>query len=90
MNLLVAHNLAGHMDPRDLKTALFCISFPRKGEVLAYVGRIHNLKDKFSVQQSTCLEKTDLFAFPGSNLVPSPPRSGMTQTFLVHRVPRLP
>ena len=33
------------MDPRDLKTALFCISFLRKGEVLAYVGRIHNLKD---------------------------------------------
>ena len=22
-----------------------CISFLRKGEVLAYVGRIHNLKD---------------------------------------------
>ena len=35
----------GGLDPRDLKTALFCISFPRKGEVLAYVGRIHNLKD---------------------------------------------
>ena len=31
--------------PRDLKTALLCISFLRKGEVLAYVGRIHNLKD---------------------------------------------
>ena len=30
---------------RDLKTALLCISFLRKGEVLAYVGRIHNLKD---------------------------------------------
>ena len=29
----------------DLKTALFCISFLRKGEVLTYVGRIHNLKD---------------------------------------------
>ena len=28
-----------------MKTALFCISFLRKGEVLAYVGRIHNLKD---------------------------------------------
>jgi len=28
-----------------MKTALLCISFPRKGEVLAYVGRIHNLKD---------------------------------------------
>jgi len=27
------------------KTALFCIYFLRKGEVLAYVGRIHNLKD---------------------------------------------
>ena len=35
----------GGLDPRDLKTALFCISFLRKGEVLAYVGRIHNLKD---------------------------------------------
>jgi len=33
------------MDPRDLKTALFCISFLRKGEVLAYVGLHHNLKD---------------------------------------------
>ena len=33
------------LDPRDLKTALFCISFLRKGEVLAYVGRIHNLED---------------------------------------------
>ena len=28
-----------------LETALFCISFLRKGEVLAYVGCIHNLKD---------------------------------------------
>ena len=28
-----------------LKTALLCISFLRKGELLAYVGRIHNLKD---------------------------------------------
>ena len=36
---------AGGLDPRDLKTALFCISFLRKGEVLAYVVRIHNLKD---------------------------------------------
>ena len=36
---------AGRLDPRDLKTALFCISFLRKGEVLAYGGRIHNLKD---------------------------------------------
>ena len=35
----------GGLDPRDLKTALPCISFLRKGEVLAYVGRIHNLKD---------------------------------------------
>jgi len=35
----------GSRDPRDLKTALFCISFLRKGEVLAYDGRIHNLKD---------------------------------------------
>ena len=35
----------GGLDPRDLKTALFCISFLRRGEVLAYVGRIHNLKD---------------------------------------------
>ena len=33
------------LDPRDLKTALFCISFLRKGEVLAYVGSIQNLKD---------------------------------------------
>ena len=32
-------------DPRDLKTALFCISLLRKGEVLAYVGSIQNLKD---------------------------------------------
>ena len=36
---------AALLDPRDLKTALFCISFLRMGEVLAYVGRIHNLKD---------------------------------------------
>ena len=35
----------GGLDPRDLKTALFCISFLRKGEVLAYVGRMHNLED---------------------------------------------
>ena len=35
----------GGLDPRDLKTALFCISFLRKGEVLAYVGRIHNPKE---------------------------------------------
>ena len=27
------------------ETALFCGSFPRKGGVLAYVGRIHSLKD---------------------------------------------
>ena len=33
------------LDPRDLKTALLCISFLRKGEVLAYAGRIHNLND---------------------------------------------
>ena len=33
------------LDPRDLKTALLFGSFLRKGEVLAYVGRIHNLKD---------------------------------------------
>ena len=36
---------AGGLDPRDLKTALLFGSFLRKGEVLAYVGRIHNLKD---------------------------------------------
>ena len=35
----------GGLDPRGLKTALFCISFLRKGEMLAYVGHIHNLKD---------------------------------------------
>ena len=35
----------GGLDPRGLKTALICISFLQKGEVLAYVGRIHNLKD---------------------------------------------
>jgi len=35
-------------------TALFCISFLRKGEVLAYVGRIYNLKD---------LKKKDLKEF---------------------------
>ena len=35
----------GRLDPRDLKAALFWLSFLRKGEVLAYVGRIHNLKD---------------------------------------------
>jgi hypothetical protein len=35
----------GELDPRDLKTALLCISFLRKGEVLAYVGRNQNLKD---------------------------------------------
>ena len=40
-----SHPGAGGLDPRDLKTALFCISFLRKGEVLAYVGRIHNLED---------------------------------------------
>ena len=27
------------------EVSLFCISFLRKGEVLAYVGHIHNLKD---------------------------------------------
>ena len=35
----------GGLDPGDLATALFCISFLRKGEVLAYVWHIHNLKD---------------------------------------------
>ena len=35
----------GGPDPRVLKTALFCISFLRKGEVLACVGSIQNLKD---------------------------------------------
>ena len=45
----------GGLDPRDLKTALFCISFLRKGEVLAYVGRIHNLKDpKDLLYKSLC------------------------------------
>ena len=33
------------LDPKDLKTALFCKSFLRKGEVLAYGGSIRNLKD---------------------------------------------
>ena len=33
------------LDPRDLKIVLFCISFLRKGEVLAYIGSIQNLKD---------------------------------------------
>ena len=35
----------GGLDPRDLKTALFCISFLRKGEVLAYAGLPQNQKD---------------------------------------------
>ena len=30
---------------KSMKTALFCISFLRKGGALAFVGRIHNLKD---------------------------------------------
>jgi len=33
------------LDPRDLKTALLCVSFLQKGEVLAHVGLHHNLKD---------------------------------------------
>ena len=33
------------LDPRDLKTALFYISFLRKGEALVYVGLPQNLKD---------------------------------------------
>ena len=36
---------SGGLDPRNLKTALFCISFLRKGVVLAYLRRIHNLKN---------------------------------------------
>ena len=32
--------LCAPLSPRDPKTALFCISFLRKGEVLAYVGSI--------------------------------------------------
>jgi len=35
----------GELDPRDLKPVLFCRPFLRKGEELAYVGLIHNLKD---------------------------------------------
>ena len=35
----------GGLDSRDLTTGLFCISFLRKGEVLAHVGLHHNLKD---------------------------------------------
>ena len=35
-----------------MKTALFCISFVRKGEVSAYVGRIHNLKDLKDLRMS--------------------------------------
>ena len=35
----------GGLDPRYLTTALSCRSFPRKGEVLAYVGRNQTLKD---------------------------------------------
>ena len=35
----------GGLDPRDLKTALVCTSFLRKGEVLAYVGLPQNLQD---------------------------------------------
>jgi hypothetical protein len=41
----------GGLDPRDLKTALLRISFLRKGEVLAYVGRIHNLKDLIDLKK---------------------------------------
>ena len=39
------HSEPGGLDPRDLKTALSCGSFLRKGEVLANVRLIHNLKD---------------------------------------------
>ena len=35
----------GGLDPRDLKTALLSGSSLRKDEVLAFVGRIYNLKD---------------------------------------------
>ena len=44
-NKLTFGSMNEMLDPRDLKTALFCISFLRKGEVLACVVRIHNLKD---------------------------------------------
>ena len=46
----------------DLKTALFCISFLRKGEVLAYVGRVHNLKDLKAGQLPPTL-RTRIFFF---------------------------
>ena len=49
MTGVTSHSVLGSgfrgLDPRGLKTALFCISVLRKGEVLAYVGCIHNLKD---------------------------------------------
>ena len=36
----------GSLNPKELQLMCFFFgSFLRKGEVLAYVGRIHNLKD---------------------------------------------
>jgi len=57
----------GGLDPRDLKTALLCISFLRKGEVLDYVGRIHNLKDPKCCGADSGYRGTSL-------ITPPPPR----------------
>jgi len=51
--------------------SLFCISFLRKGQVLAYVGRIHNLKDLKDITLTTQLQPSALNPQP-SNLKPQP------------------
>ena len=59
-------NLAGGSQEkreRDPKTALFCISFLRKGEVLAYVGLPQILKDL----------KDHLFSQEDARPPPTPP-----------------
>ena len=57
-----------HLLLHPQKTELFCGSFLRKGEVLAYVGRIHNLKDLkefLQVPSTKDLQKGEVFAYVG-------------------------
>jgi len=70
-------DVPGGLDARDLKTALLCTSFLQKGEVLAYVGLNHNLKDLKDLKDlGAVLEREGLLVLR-QTLVPAGPSALM-------------
>ena len=73
MHQLLANPAKSQFPGTSKEAGLFCVSFLRKGEVLAYVGRIHNLKD---------LKEGDVVGYLHSNVIFRPETPKVSGAFV--------